>query len=79
MATGKKVDLGNTLALRKQEGVNQQTYWSRYGITQSGGSRYESGRAIPKPAKMLVWLHQSGRISDDDLKDALKAASPKKK
>lgn len=74
-----KIDLKNTLALRKKEGVNQSTFWSRYGITQSGGSRYESGRAIPKPAKMLVWLHLSGKISDEDLKAALKAVSPKAK
>ena len=42
------------------------------GVTQSGGSRYESGRNIPKPLAILLWLHQSGKVSDKDLADAQK-------
>ncbi len=38
------------LALR----INQQEFWSRIGITQSGGSRYESGRRVPLPVKKLL-------------------------
>jgi hypothetical protein len=52
-------------------------YWSRFGITQSGGSRYESGRNIPKPTAMLMWLQESGRITDQDLADAIKATRAK--
>lgn len=59
--------------VRKAEGLNQNAFWSHFGVTQSGGSRYESGRSIPKPTAMLIWLRQSGRISDKDLADALKA------
>lgn len=58
---------------RKTEGLNQSAFWSRFGVTQSGGSRYESGRSIPNPTAMLIWLRQSGRISDKDLADAQKA------
>jgi hypothetical protein len=58
---------------RQKSGLNQNAYWSRFGITQSGGSRYESGRDISTPASMLIWLHDAGRISDRDLADALKA------
>ena len=29
-------------------------FWSRVGVTQSGGSRYESGRNIPRPVQMLL-------------------------
>lgn len=38
---------------RKKHGLNQQQYWSRIGVTQSGGSRYEAGRVEPKPVRML--------------------------
>lgn len=40
--------------LRKRLGLNQQQFWNPVGVTQSGGSRYESGRVIPKPVKMLL-------------------------
>lgn len=59
--------------LRKAERLNQSDFWRRFGVTQSGGSRYESGRNIPLPTAMLIWLHQAGRISDADLADAMKA------
>ena len=42
--------------LRKQLGLNQQEFWSAVGVTQSGGSRYESGRAMPRPVNTLVRL-----------------------
>lgn len=34
--------------------MNQQQFWSRVGLTQSAGSRFESGRNIPEPAKLLL-------------------------
>jgi hypothetical protein len=52
--------------------MNQQADWSRFGVTQSGGSRYESGRDIPTPTSMLIWLLENGRLTDQDLADALK-------
>lgn len=73
MSRRKKLDLKNIQFNRKLSGLNQQQFWSRFGITQSGGSRYESGRNIPKPAAMLIWLRQSDRITDQDLQNALKA------
>lgn len=42
--------------LRADLGMNQTEFWSRVGVTQSGGSRYESGRLPPKPVQMLVAL-----------------------
>jgi transcriptional regulator with XRE-family HTH domain len=59
---------------RRASGLNQFDFWSRFGVTQSGGSRYESGRNIPLPTAMLVWLQQAGRITEKDLEDAKKAA-----
>ena len=42
--------------LRHRLGLNQQEFWSMVGVTQSGGSRYESGRNMPKPVRELVRL-----------------------
>lgn len=41
---------------RKQLGLNQHQYWSAVGVTQSGGSRYESDRNIPEPVQRLADL-----------------------
>ena len=35
-------------SLRKSTGLNQQQFWAAVNVTQSGGSRYESGRKMPK-------------------------------
>jgi transcriptional regulator with XRE-family HTH domain len=42
--------------LRQRLGLNQQQFWSAVGVTQSGGSRYESGRNMPRPVVELVRL-----------------------
>ena len=34
----------NPREIRHRLGLNQQEFWGRIGVTQSGGSRYESGR-----------------------------------
>lgn len=75
MSRRKKLDLKNIQFNRKLSGLNQQQFWSRFGITQSGGSRYESGRNIPKPAAMLIWLREADKITDQDLQNALKAVA----
>lgn len=73
MAKQKKIDLGNLVALRKQAGENQEIFWRRFGVTQSGGSRYESGRNIPTPIALLVAVWASGKIDDSDLAQARRA------
>lgn len=40
--------------MRQKAGMNQGEFWGVFGVTQSGGSRYESGRRIPKPVRMLL-------------------------
>ena len=67
MAKHKKIDLGNLAALRKDFSENQETFWRRFGVTQSGGSRYESGRNIPTPIAILVALWATGKINEDVL------------
>ena len=57
---------------RNKLNLNQSMFWKRYGVTQSGGSRYESGRSIPAPLKLLLRLHLNGVITDADLEAAMK-------
>jgi len=40
--------------IRHRRGLNQQQFWPLIGVTQSGGSRYESGRRMPKPVRELL-------------------------
>ena len=49
--TGKQA--GN---LRVKLGMNQSQFWGKLGVTQSAGSRYESGRTIPLPVSRLYYL-----------------------
>ncbi|SBO75240.1 putative zinc finger/helix-turn-helix protein [Neisseria gonorrhoeae] len=43
-------------AIRKKTGMNQIDFWGKVGVTQSGGSRYETGRKMPKPVRELLRL-----------------------
>ena len=42
--------------LRKKLGQNQSEFWTHISVTQSGGSRYEAGRNIPRPVQFLLHL-----------------------
>ena len=42
--------------IRRKLGLNQSQFWSKIGVTQSGGSRYESGRNVPRPVQALLRL-----------------------
>lgn len=42
--------------LRSKLGLNQFEFWSRISVTQSGGSRYESGRSLPRPVRIMLHL-----------------------
>lgn len=44
----------NVRKLRKAKKLNQSEFWTKVGVTQSGGSRYENGRVIPKPVRHLL-------------------------
>ena len=53
------------LRIRKRE--SQEKFWSRFGVTQSSGSRFETGVMIPPPVAILLRLYMNGMLSDDDL------------
>lgn len=70
--------------LRRRLGLNQQQFWGAIGVTQSGGSRYESGRSIPKPVQELLRIVHGEGILLKELKNEdwlvvrfLKAEDPK--
>ena len=76
--------ISNPREIRRRLRLNQQEFWSRIGVTQSGGSRYESGRTMPKPVRELLRLvHIEGielekaRREDFEVASYLKKANPK--
>jgi transcriptional regulator with XRE-family HTH domain len=59
------VGISDPRELRRKLRLNQQDFWSRVGVTQSGGSRYETGRRIPRPVQELLRLvHVEGIALD---------------
>ena len=67
-----KPSVKDPLAARKLSGTNQSEFWGRFSVTQSGGSRYESGRKIPVPTALLMQLYFDGTITDADLENVKK-------
>jgi hypothetical protein len=56
------------IAFRKQHKESQERFWSRIGVPQSSGSRYETRQLrIPEPVLLLVRLRLSGQVSTVDL------------
>jgi len=63
-------------AYRKQMKESQKTFWSRFGVTQSRGSRFELGANIPKPVMILLRLYFEARISDNDIRSVSQKRMP---
>lgn len=63
------------LAMRQKAGTNQSVFWSRVGIGQSAGSRYESGRNIPRPVQMLLRIAYGAKAQADKQVEALRPSS----
>lgn len=82
-AQAKSKRLQYPLALRKGLKLNQQDFWAALGVSQSGGSRYERGRKIPKPvATLLELVHvkklklKEIEVGDIEIINYLKAHEP---
>ena len=80
MKATEKIDVRE---IRRKLGMNQQQFWSKLGVTQSGGSRYESGRNIPRPVQQLLRLVHVEHIDiskvkreDFEVVEYLKATNP---
>jgi transcriptional regulator with XRE-family HTH domain len=79
----KLLELVNPREIRRRLGLNQEEFWTRIGVTQSGGSRYESGRTMPKPVRQLLRLVHVERVDlsrvnkeDFEIIDHLKSHHP---
>lgn len=73
----------NPREIRRKLGMNQQEFWTKIGVTQSGGSRYESGRNMPKPVRELLRLVHVEQVDlskvkkeDFEIIDYLKTTHP---
>jgi hypothetical protein len=58
---------GELKRLRTSRRESQEKFWARFGVTQSSGSRFETGLGIPPPVALLVKLYVEGKLSDADL------------
>lgn len=83
MISTKPVDKTEPRDIRRKLGLNQQQFWSKIGVTQSGGSRYESGRNMPRPVRELLRLVHVEQIDiqrikreDIDVVEYLKSEDP---
>ena len=55
------VSIPDPRELRRKLRLNQHDFWALVGVTQSGGSRYETGRRIPRPVlELLRLVHVEG-------------------
>ena len=68
MSTAKTAEKIDAREIRKKLGLNQQQFWSKIGVTQSGGSRYESGRNMPKTVRELLRLVHVEQIDISKIK-----------
>lgn len=83
MSNVKVIEKVEPREIRRKLGLNQQQFWSKIGVTQSGGSRYESGRNMPKPVRELLRLVHVEQVDiqrvkreDLDVVEYLKANDP---
>jgi hypothetical protein len=65
--TSSPVDRHLVIAFRKSKKESQRRFWARFGVTQSRGSRFESGAEIPPPVSILLGLYLTKTITDSDL------------
>ena len=68
MSSIKVIDKTDPRDIRRKLGLNQQQFWSKIGVTQSGGSRYESGRNMPRPVRELLRLVHVEQINIQRIK-----------
>lgn len=65
-------EIFNLSEIRRKLRLSQYDFWNKVGVTQSGGSRYENGRNMPKSVRELVRLVHIqkvdlSKIQKDDL------------
>ena len=61
--------------IRKTRRESQTRFWKRFGVTQSRGSRFEQGMAMPSPVKILLGLYMDGIVKEGDLLQARRTST----
>jgi len=61
--------VGDLRQLRVSRRESQEKFWGRFGVTQSSGSRFETGLSIPAPVAILLKLYVNGKLKDGDLQE----------
>ena len=61
------LSIGDLKKYRISKRESQEKFWGRFGVTQSSGSRFETGLAIPTPVALLLKLYVNGKLNDGDL------------
>jgi hypothetical protein len=67
LSTLREVPTGDLRQFRIGKRESQEKFWGRFGVTQSSGSRFETGLSIPAPVALLLKLYLNGKLSDGDL------------
>jgi len=58
----------NVLGYREKLGEKQLVFWTRFGVSQSAGSRYEtSNRPMPAPLEMLIAAYDMGLLTEESM------------
>ena len=60
--------------IRERAGLNQEDFYKPLGVKQSTGSRYETGRRVPKQIEMLLPLVYGNKQESDRQLQKLKSA-----
>jgi hypothetical protein len=78
VAARDEADIDNAFiqAYRRRIKESQKVFWSRFGVTQSRGSRFELGANIPRPVMLLLRLYFTERITDDDISSVTQKRAP---
>jgi len=67
LVAGIQMDMIDLRQFRMSKRESQEKFWGRFGVTQSSGSRFETGLSIPAPVAILLKLYVNGKLSDGDL------------
>jgi hypothetical protein len=65
----RQAPVGDLRQLRVSRRESQEKFWGRFGVTQSSGSRFETGLSIPAPVAILLKLYVNGKLNDGDLQE----------
>ena|ERR1700737_2461021 len=78
LVVGGELEIDNAFvqAYRRRVKESQKVFWSRFGVTQSRGSRFELGANIPKPVMLLLRLYFAERITDNDISSVAQKRPP---